>query len=73
MTKRIDCTGLSCPLPVVETRKALKDLKSGQSLEVVVDTGTSKENVTRLAKSEGFEVSAPVQDGDQFIITITKP
>ena len=33
--KRIDCKGLLCPLPVVKTRRAIKDMEIGQVLEMV--------------------------------------
>ena len=34
MTKKLDLTGLRCPLPVLKTRKALKSLVPGDRLEV---------------------------------------
>ncbi|MCB2185113.1 MAG: sulfurtransferase TusA family protein [Deltaproteobacteria bacterium] len=37
----LDARGLSCPMPVLKTKKALKNLKPGQILEVQgTDPGT---------------------------------
>lgn len=33
--KSIDCKGLLCPLPIVKTRRAIKDMEIGQVLEMV--------------------------------------
>jgi len=44
----VDARGLSCPQPVLETKSALESAGSG-TVEVLVDTVTSRENVLRLA------------------------
>lgn len=33
--RTLDCSGLLCPMPVVKTNKALKDLQVGQILEML--------------------------------------
>ena len=33
--EKLDCTGLLCPLPVVKTRRALKQMEVGQVLEMI--------------------------------------
>ena len=43
----VNASGLSCPQPVMETKKVLSGLNSGQ-VEVLVDTATSRDNVARL-------------------------
>ena len=53
--KTIDARGLSCPEPVIMTRKAL--LSGEQSYEVLVDNPASRENVTRYAEHQGYSVS----------------
>jgi len=45
----LDCKGLACPLPVVQSLKALKDLGEGETLSVTVDNPTAVENITRMA------------------------
>ena len=56
MEQKIDCRGLACPQPVLETKKALEAPGVGEIL-VVVDNPSSKENVMRFAESRGHQVS----------------
>ena len=44
----VDCRGLSCPEPVVRTKKALKD---NAEIDVIVDNRASLENVKRYARN----------------------
>lgn len=60
--KTIDARGLSCPEPVIMTRKALSS--GEQSYEVLVDNPASRENVTRYAEHQGYSVSVSEKDGE---------
>ena len=66
----VDARGLSCPMPVIKTKKAIERIKSG-SVVVIVDNGTARDNVTRLAKSKGFNVALE-KKGDDIYLTLTK-
>jgi len=66
----VDARGLSCPMPVIKTRKALEDIESG-NVVVIVDDATARDNVTRLAKSKGCTISVE-RKGDDFYLTLTK-
>ncbi len=69
MNETVDARGLSCPQPVLVTVNALASMRSG-SLEVLVDTEASKENVIRAAKSMGWEAGTVTQDGDQYRVIL---
>jgi selenium metabolism protein YedF len=58
----LDLKGMSCPGPVVETKKALERLPSGV-LTVTVDNEASRDNVERFAKSQGCSVSIESGEG----------
>jgi selenium metabolism protein YedF len=71
----LDCRGLSCPQPVVNTKKALESLEKDSAdftLTVVVDNETALKNVTRFANTSGYRV-ATQKAGDDFHLTIAKP
>lgn len=70
MSEQVDARGLSCPQPVLMTKRALQRLGKG-TLEVLVDTGTSRDNVTRIAEKEGWRVTV-TEEGDGFHLSITK-
>ena len=58
----VDARGLSCPLPVMRTDDAVK-ASAPSELEVLVDSGTAKANVSGWLADEGYEVSVE-QDAD---------
>jgi len=68
MSQKIDARGLSCPQPVLITKKAID--KGEFPIEVVVDTVTSCENVRRMAESKNKQVKIEESEGE-FKLTIT--
>lgn len=66
----VDARGLSCPLPVINTKKALEGTSEKQ-ITVIVDNATARDNVTRLAKSKKCTVSVE-QKGNDYYLTLTK-
>lgn len=71
MNQNINVRGLSCPLPVVAVRKKLLEMKNGV-LEVLVDTGTSRDNITRMAVNTGWRVEVKEEDGEYRLIISSK-
>ena len=68
--KELDCRGLACPQPVLNTKDALDLMDSGQ-LRIIVDNPAARDNVTRFASSQGCRVETEEQAG-MFLLTITK-
>ncbi len=66
----VDARGLACPEPVMRAKAALVRAKGG-SVEVLVDNGTSRDNVARLASREGraAEIRDNAPDGWRIIIS----
>jgi tRNA 2-thiouridine synthesizing protein A len=71
MTDQVDARGLSCPQPVLLTMDKLRTLNQGE-LVVLVDTDTSRENVSRAAASLGWQVKAVQSEGDDYRITLER-
>ena len=63
MSEKIDARGLSCPQPVIMTNKKMKEIGRG-AFEVLVDTETAKENITRLAQQSGWQLDVNEESGD---------
>ncbi|MDD4802957.1 MAG: sulfurtransferase-like selenium metabolism protein YedF [Syntrophomonas sp.] len=53
MSRTVDARGLSCPQPVILTKRVM-DEKTGDEIITLVDNPTSLENVCKLAKSQGY-------------------
>ena len=53
---KVDCTGEICPVPLVETRKALRKAKEGDIVEIVGTHPSSKKEIPMAVKALGLEV-----------------
>ncbi len=67
----IDCRGLNCPIPVVNTKKYFDALESGIGV-TVVDNEIAKNNVVKFAQGNGFNYEIEEREGNIYYITITK-
>ena len=70
MAENIDASGLSCPQPVIMTRKAIKEA-SGDEVVILVDTMTQVHNCSRAAAKLGWQVSLQ-EKGDGYELTLRK-
>jgi TusA-related sulfurtransferase len=52
--KVLDCSGLCCSLPLVEARTELDKMEAGQTLDVIANCPSAKEDVKVLILKEGF-------------------
>jgi selenium metabolism protein YedF len=67
MKREIDARGLNCPEPVMLAKKAIED---GGDCVIIVDNEAARDNVCRMAKSQGC--TANVEEGENtFSIHIT--
>ncbi len=71
MNETVDARGLSCPQPVLDTLAKIDAMGQGELL-VLVDTEASKENVSRAAKSKGWEVRNIATKDEEFHLTLVK-
>lgn len=71
MEKMVNAMGMACPLPVVETKKALETFNEAGVLTVLVDNEIAVQNVTRFASSKQLEAKAEKLGETQFQIVIT--
>lgn len=61
----IDARGYSCPEPVIMIKKAMES--GDQSYDMIVDNPTSKENVSRYAHHQGYDVDV-TESGEEFTL-----
>lgn len=67
----VDARGLSCPQPVMLASKAINKLNKG-AIEVLVDSGTARDNVSRLAKNSGWAVTIEEKPEGNFRMVLKK-
>jgi len=62
--KVLDAKGLSCPMPIVKARQAVKDLRPGEVLEVQATDRGSLADIQSWAKSSGHQYIGTNEEGD---------
>lgn len=70
MNNIINCKGMNCPLPVVNTKKYFDTIDSGTST-TIVDNEVAKNNVIKFVENSGFKYEVEEHD-DLYYITIVK-
>ena len=69
--KTVDARGLSCPQPAMLARRAINESKKG-AIEVLVDSGMARDNVSRLAKNAGWSVTVEEQSKGSYRVLLKK-
>ena len=67
---QLDCRNLNCPEPLLRTKKALGELKIGESLEILVNDVAPRENIKRFLAKNGFEAKISQAGADTLIKTV---
>jgi selenium metabolism protein YedF len=67
----IDAKGQQCPAPLIATKRALKETKTGGSFKVLTDNKTAFENISRFLHDNKTDFSA-VEKAGIWTLTITK-
>lgn len=60
--KTLDCKGMSCPMPLLKTKKAIDAINSGEILEVLGTDPGSKNDLPGWCKRAGHEFLGEVED-----------
>lgn len=61
---QLDCKGLSCPMPIVRTKKAMDQLEPGQVIEVQATDPGSRADIQSWAKNSGHQYLGTIQEGN---------
>ena len=63
MLNELDCRGLACPAPVIQTKELIEKENPG-TVQVMVDNEAARQNVSRFMESRNFQVSAELEGSD---------
>jgi tRNA 2-thiouridine synthesizing protein A len=70
--KELDARGMSCPLPIVKTKKSLNDMLSGQVLKVVSTDSGSVKDMQAFSNQTGNPLIDSAQEGGAFVFFLRK-
>jgi tRNA 2-thiouridine synthesizing protein A len=71
-TRKLDLSGLKCPLPALKTRKALKSLQPGDVLEVHCTDPLSVIDIPALIVETGDRVEITERTDQRVVFLIEK-
>jgi tRNA 2-thiouridine synthesizing protein A len=66
----LDAKGLSCPLPILKAKKALKALPTGGTLEISATDPGAVKDFEAFCRTTGNELVEQHNDGKVFVFTI---
>ncbi len=68
----LDCVGLACPMPIFKTTKKIKEMESGQVLEVQSDDDGIEKDMPAWCRATGNEYLGLVRDGEEYHVYVKK-
>ena len=67
---KVNGMGKTCPIPLIETKKAVKALAAPDTIEVMVDNTMAVKNITRFATDSGYSITTDKISDKEFKLTI---
>jgi len=68
----LDCSGLSCPMPILKTKKALDSLKAGQVLQMIATDPGSVSDIEAFTRKTGNLLLGIEKSGGKYIFYLKK-
>lgn len=72
LDKQIDCIGLFCPIPIVNTQAAIRELAVGQVLEMLSDDPSSEPDMKSWARRTGHNLIEISKNGAVYRFLVRK-
>ncbi len=69
---KLDARGLSCPLPILKTKKALSQLNQGELLEIISSDQGSLKDLSSFCDQMGHELISSITHDDEFTFIVKK-
>lgn len=67
----VNAMGDACPIPVVKTKNAIKELQGAGQVEVWVDNEIAVQNLTKMAQQKGYGVNSAKLEEGKFQVLLT--
>jgi tRNA 2-thiouridine synthesizing protein A len=72
ITRRLDVKGFSCPIPIVKTAIQMKQMASGEMIEVLATDPGSVPDFNAWSKTTGNALIEQSQDGGTYCFVLKK-
>ncbi|MDD6614833.1 MAG: sulfurtransferase-like selenium metabolism protein YedF [Lachnospiraceae bacterium] len=67
----VNAIGDACPIPVVKTKNAIKELQGSGQVEVWVDNEIAVQNLAKMAKQKGYGIEARKLEEQKYSVLFT--
>lgn len=67
----LNMIGKPCPIPVIEAKKALRNMTQGETLELIVDNDIACQNLEKMAQGLGHGITYSQREDGNFTVAIT--
>ena len=67
---KVNAIGDACPIPVVKTKNAIRELGTSGVVKVSVDNEIAVQNLLKMAKQKEYEASFEKKSNTEYIVTI---
>lgn len=68
---KVNALGDACPIPVVKTKNAIKELNGAGQVETLVDNEIAVQNLTKMAKQKGYKVISEKLEKQKYRVVMT--
>ena len=68
---QVNAIGDACPIPVVKTKQAIRELGGTGVVQTLVDNEIAVQNLTKMASQKGYAARSDVMAPNQFLVTMT--
>ena len=65
--KTLDCSGMLCPVPVIKTSKAIKEVQVGEVLQMIATDPGAPADMEAWSRQTGNELLDSHKEGDKFV------
>lgn len=68
---QVNAIGDTCPIPVVKTKQAIRELNGPGTVETLVDNEIAVQNLTKMAHQKGYAVQSEQLEANRFRVVMT--
>ncbi len=72
IAQKLDARGMNCPLPIVKTGKAIKQINSGEILEVTASDPGSVKDMASFCEQTGNRLVSSNESENNYVFLIEK-
>jgi tRNA 2-thiouridine synthesizing protein A len=72
IAQKLDARGMNCPLPIVKTGKAMKQINSGEILEVTASDPGSVKDMASFCEQTGNRLVSSNESENNYVFLIEK-